>query len=43
VLGHKESDDANSAHVEEGVKIKPVTVGTRTLGHLRSSCSVADK
>jgi hypothetical protein len=28
VLGHKDSDDPNSAHVEEGVKIKPVTVGT---------------
>ncbi|CAK7245581.1 MAG: Cell division control protein 11 [Sporothrix thermara] len=26
VLTHKESDDANSAHIEEGVKIKPVTV-----------------
>ncbi|CAK7203633.1 Cell division control protein 11 [Sporothrix eucalyptigena] len=26
VLTHKESDDPNSAHVEEGVKIKPVTV-----------------
>lgn len=27
VLGHKESDDPNTAHVEEAVKIKPVTVG----------------
>lgn len=27
VLNHKESDDANSAHTEEGVKIKPITVG----------------
>ncbi|KAJ4298375.1 Cell division control protein 11 [Collariella sp. IMI 366227] len=26
VLGHKESDDPTTAHVEEGVKIKPVTV-----------------
>ncbi|ROW13894.1 hypothetical protein VPNG_03612 [Cytospora leucostoma] len=26
VIGHKESDDANAAHVEEGVKIKPMTV-----------------
>ncbi|KIH93746.1 hypothetical protein SPBR_04213 [Sporothrix brasiliensis 5110] len=26
VLTHKESDDPNTAHVEEGVKIKPVTV-----------------
>ena len=29
VLSHKESDDAGAAHVEEGVKIKPVTVGTQ--------------
>jgi septin family protein len=28
VLDHKESDDAGSAHVEDGVKIKPITVGT---------------
>ena len=27
MLPHKDSDDANSAHVEEGVKIKPITVG----------------
>lgn len=27
VLSHKESDDPTIAHVEEGVKIKPVTVG----------------
>jgi cell division control protein 11 len=27
VLGHKESDDPNTAHIEEAVKIKPVTVG----------------
>ncbi|KAK2600789.1 hypothetical protein N8I77_010296 [Diaporthe amygdali] len=26
VIGHKESDDPNGAHVEEGVKIKPMTV-----------------
>ncbi|KAK4461243.1 Septin-domain-containing protein [Cladorrhinum samala] len=26
VLGHKESDDPSTAHIEEGVKIKPVTV-----------------
>lgn len=26
VLGHKESDDPANAHVEEGVKIKPITV-----------------
>ena len=27
VLSHKESDDPNTAHTEEGVKIKPITVG----------------
>jgi cell division control protein 11 len=27
VLGHKEVDDPTTAHVEEGVKIKPITVG----------------
>jgi cell division control protein 11 len=27
VLEHKESDDPSTAHVEEGVKIEPVTVG----------------
>jgi hypothetical protein len=27
VLPHKDSDDATTAHVEEGVKIKPITVG----------------
>jgi hypothetical protein len=27
VLQHKEADDASEAHVEDGVKIKPVTVG----------------
>jgi len=30
VLGHKESDDPSTAHIEEGVKIKPVTVGMRS-------------
>lgn len=34
VLTHKESDDPTTAHVEEGVKIKPVTVGT----HIPSIC-----
>lgn len=29
VLGHKESDDPTGAHVEDGVKIKPYTVGTK--------------
>jgi len=27
VLGQKDSDDAANAHLEEGVRIKPVTVG----------------
>lgn len=27
VLDHKDSDDPTSAHVEEGVKIKDITVG----------------
>lgn len=27
VLAHKDSDDASAAHVEDGVKIKPLTVG----------------
>lgn len=27
VLEHKESDDPSTAHIEEGVKIEPVTVG----------------
>ena len=27
VLTHKDSDDPTDAHVEEGVKIKPITVG----------------
>ena len=31
VLEHKESDDPSAAHVEEGVKIEPVTVGASAL------------
>lgn len=27
VLEHKDTEDPNTAHVEEGVKISPVTVG----------------
>jgi cell division control protein 11 len=27
VLSHKDSEDPNGAHVEDGVKIKPITVG----------------
>ena len=28
VLNHKDSDDPTVAHIEDGVKIKPITVGT---------------
>jgi cell division control protein 11 len=28
VLEHKDADEAGDAHVEDGVKIKPITVGT---------------
>lgn len=38
VLPHKESDDASSAHVEEGVKIKPITVGTHAAPPPRLPC-----
>ena len=31
VLTHKDSDDPAVAHVEEGVKIKPITVGKLTI------------
>lgn len=31
VLEHKEADEAGEAHVEEGVKIKPITVGKSAL------------
>lgn len=46
VLQHKDSDDPSIAHVEEGVKIKPITVGAfvpyptdvyRSLNYLQSS------
>jgi hypothetical protein len=37
VLTHKESDDPTTAHVEEGVKIKPVTVGTHILPRDKNS------
>lgn len=30
VLQNKDSDDPNTAHIEEGVKIQPVTVGMQT-------------
>lgn len=35
VLGHKQVDDPTVAHVEEGVKIKPITVGTSATIFLR--------
>jgi cell division control protein 11 len=34
VLEHKESDDPTAAHVEEGVKIQPITVGMSTQWYL---------
>ena len=34
VLSHKESDDPNNAHIEDGVKIKPITVGTQSTRRL---------
>lgn len=27
VLQHKDTDDAADAHIEDGVKIKPITIG----------------
>lgn len=30
VLQGKDADDASNAHLEEGVKIKPITVGKRS-------------
>ncbi len=35
VLPGKDDDDAANAHIEEGVKIKPITVGEHT--HSRPS------
>lgn len=32
VLEHKDTDDPHVAHVEEGVKIQPITVGTLSSG-----------
>ena len=34
VLEHKDADDAANAHIEEGVRIKPVTVGTLKFGYI---------
>ncbi|RPA83301.1 Septin [Ascobolus immersus RN42] len=41
VLGHKDSDDAANAHLEEGVKIKPVTVELDEEG-TRISLTIVD-
>jgi hypothetical protein len=30
VLSGKDADDATNAHIEEGVRIKPITVGAHT-------------
>jgi cell division control protein 11 len=42
VLPHKESDDENEAHVEQGTKIQPVTVGAlnRTVSFAWESADV---
>lgn len=32
VLSGKDADDAQNAHLEEGVKIEPITVGSYTSG-----------
>ena len=34
MLEHKEADDAAAAHVEVGVRIKPVTVGMSIAQHI---------
>ncbi|CAI4211210.1 unnamed protein product [Parascedosporium putredinis] len=41
VLTHKESDDPNSAHIEDGVKIKPITVELDEEG-TRISLTIVD-
>jgi cell division control protein 11 len=38
VLQHKDTDDPNTAHIEEGVKIKPITVGTRLYSTMLHEC-----
>ena len=40
VLPHKDSDDATAAHVEEGVKIQPTTVGMFCDGRCRPAIVV---
>ena len=37
VLSQKDADDAANAHLEEGVRIKPVTVGRSALLQLSKS------
>lgn len=37
VLSAKEADDAANAHLEEGVRIKPVTVGMCACSHGKRS------
>lgn len=37
VLAGKDADDATNAHLEEGVRIKPITVG-KIPGSLLTSC-----
>jgi septin family protein len=34
VLQHKDSDDPTTAHIEEGVKIKPITVGMHAVPYI---------
>jgi hypothetical protein len=35
VLQAKDADDATNAHLEEGVRIKPITVGANHTYHIR--------
>lgn len=36
ILQGKDADDATNAHLEEGVRIKPITVGTWSTGSCKS-------
>ena len=36
VLQHKDSDDPTDAHTEEGVRIKPITVGMQQVGSVKA-------
>jgi cell division control protein 11 len=42
VLSGLDADDASNAHVEENVKIKPVTVGTSLFGNMFASMATND-